>query len=202
MADEIPEMNRAEFLAGFLNEAMEYLQDPKAQIPAIIQSLEEMSVALNNAANGNGYEGAELTDIQELQTQVFINFFANNSPNGLSAEQIQNQLSAMFETAQMDDGNVSPQEVLGSLIIAGGIVDENSYMNAGSFQMAAELLEEMGMEGQIDTYGATLAHYLDGARYDLMGFVDKYTSRPEEPAVENSPLEKDASLTMGIGQSR
>ena len=206
MADEITEGNRAEVLADLLNGAMEYLEDPRAQIPVIIQSLEEMSSSLNNLAYGNNDDEVELTDLEKLQTEVVVNFFANNSPNGLTTEQIEKQLSAMFETAQLDDGYASPQEVLGSLIIAGGIVDvQNVYIKAGSFQMAAELLEEMGMEDQIDTYGTTLAYYLDSAEFELQGFVDGFKSEPEEePALpgENKTLERDASLAIGMGQSR
>ena len=206
MADEITEENRAEVLADLLNGAMEYLEDPRAQIPVIIQALEEMSSSLNNLAYGNNDDEVELTDLEKLQTEVVVNFFANNSPNGLTTEQIEKQLSAMFETAQLDDGYASPQEVLGSLIIAGGIVDvQNVYIKAGSFQMAAELLEEMGMEDQIDTYGTTLAYYLDSAEFELQGFVDGFKSEPEEEHAlpgENKTLERDASLAIGMGQSR
>ncbi|MFK7840540.1 MAG: hypothetical protein AB8B83_09470 [Bdellovibrionales bacterium] len=67
--------------------------------------------------------------------------------------------------------------------------------------MAADMLTDMGMAEQIDTYGATLAYYIDSAQMELQGFVDDPTPQQTGPQPDPEPVvpERDASFTAPVG---
>lgn len=179
------EEDKADQLATFLNAAMGYLKDPKASVPAIVQAMQEMATDANNELNGLNTSDVEISDVDTLKVEVFIDFLSRHNPNGLSKEDIEEQINAIIAMNHID-GHVSPQEMLGGLVIAGGIIDDNFYMSAESFQMAAEILEEIGMPEQTDIYGTTLAHYLNAAKNDMQIFVNSFLSKPEQPSMLNN----------------
>jgi len=194
--------DKAEQLATLLNSAISYLSDPRGSVPSIVQAIQDTATGANSALNGFDVT-EEVTDFNQLQAEVVMGFLSRYSPNMLSQEDIEEQIEAMIATSAID-GYVSPQEVLGSLIIAGGIVEDYSYMSAESFQMAAEILEEIGMPEQTDVYGTTLAYYIDAAKNDLQSFVNSFSSTPEPPsAPANNRNDQDVVYKLpDAGQSK
>lgn len=150
-----------------------FVEDPNSTIPEIIEIIESM-------VNGE----LEVSEDYDPANDPMGNFLQEHNPLGLSIEQIQSMIEGIATIGELDDGNISVKEVVGTIIIGGGIVPEDTLVSAQGMNFVSSFLEQLGMSEQIDTFGATLAYYFDHAHEDAKAILEADENAPANPQQE------------------
>ncbi|MFK7840539.1 MAG: hypothetical protein AB8B83_09465 [Bdellovibrionales bacterium] len=103
---------RVDMFNQLLETAQAFVNDPQVMIDTMKIAVDKLATDINNSEFADASQPAELSELDQLTTDIFLHFMACYNPNGISQEALEQQLQAIIETARIDDGWTTPQEVL------------------------------------------------------------------------------------------